>query len=82
MFPRDFSKKWKIAYIAFLAVFGIVVSIMKDYLITGFLLSSNIAFLIDPKRSTTHKVAQNALLGTAIILGCVHFYLRIKSARQ
>lgn len=58
MFPRDFSKKWKIAYIAFLAVVGIGGVIMKDYLITGFLLSSNIAFLIDPKRSKTHKVAR------------------------
>ena len=82
MFPRDLSKKWKIAYIAFLAVFGIGGVIMKEYLTTGYLLSSNIAFLIDRRRSTRHKVTQNALLGTAIILGCVHFYLRIKSARQ
>ena len=82
MFPRDLSKKWKIAYIAFLAVFGIGGVIIKDYLITGFLVSSNIAFLIDPKRSKTHKVVQNALLGTGIILAGVYFYLRIKSARQ
>jgi len=37
MLPRDFSKKWKIAYIAFLAVFGIAGVIMKDYLTTGYL---------------------------------------------
>jgi hypothetical protein len=82
MFPRDFSKKWKIAYIAFLAVFGIGGVILKDYLITGYLVSSNIAFLIDPKRSKTHKAVQNALLGTGIILAGVYFYLKIKSARQ
>ena len=80
MLARDFSKKWKIAYIAFLAVFGIGGVIMKDYLITGILLSGNIAFLIDPKRSKTHKMVQNSLLGTGIILACVYFYLRIKSA--
>ncbi len=82
MLARDFSKKWKIAYVAFLVVFGIGGVIMKDYLIPGILISSNVAALIDPKQSKTQKVARIALFSIAIILACVHFYFRIKSARQ
>lgn len=82
MFPRDFSKKWKIVWFVFLLLFGIGALIAKDYLMPGCLISFNIAFMLDPKRSNMQKVAHYALLSVAIILACVHYYLRIKSARQ
>lgn len=82
MLPRDSSKKWKIGWFVFLLLFGIGALIAKDYLIPGSLISGNIAFMLDPKRSNAQKYAHFALLSVAIILACVHFYLRIKSARQ
>lgn len=82
MFPRDFSRKWKVVYIAFLVLLGIGAVIMKDYWLPGAIISSNMVLLIDPKRSKTQKVAQLALFGITIILASVHFYIRIKTARQ
>ena len=82
MFPRDFSRKWKVVFIAFLVLLGIGAVTMKDYLIPGAIISSNMAFLMDPKRSKTQKVAQLALFGITILLASVHYYIRIKTARQ
>jgi hypothetical protein len=82
VFPRDVSRKWKVVYIAFLVFLGIGAVIMKDYLMPGAIISSNIGLLMDPKRSKTQLVAQLALFGLATILACVHFYMRIKTARQ
>ena len=82
MLPRDFSRKWKVVYIAFLALLGIGAVIMKDYWMPGAVISSNLVFLMDPERSKTQKVAQLALFGIAIILTLVYFYTRIKTARQ
>lgn len=75
-------KAWKKLYIIFLVLFGVVGIIMKDYLITGFLLSSNFAFLIDPKKSRTAKTSQLMLLCIAILSGCVYLYLKIRLAGQ
>ena len=75
-------RKWKIAYIAFLVVFGIGCVIMEDYLITGFLLSSNIAFLMNPTKSRAQEVGQLVLLSLAFVLGCVHFFLRVRARNQ
>ena len=82
MFPRDFSRKWKVVYIAFLVFLGIGAVIFKDYLMPAAVIASNITMLMDPKRSKTQKVAQLALFGITIILVSVHYYIRIKTARQ
>lgn len=82
MFPRDFSRKWKVVYITVLVLFGIGAVIAKDYWMPGAIISSNIGLLTDPKRSKTQLTAQLALFGLAIIFASVHFYIRIKTARQ
>lgn len=82
MFPRDFSRKWKVVFSAFLILFGIGGIIAKDYLTAGYLISISIGFLMDASRSKTQLVAQLALFGITIILASVHFYIRIKTARQ
>jgi hypothetical protein len=56
--------------------------IAKDYWLPGAIMSSNIGLLMDPRRSKTQQVAQLALFGITIILASVHFYIRIKTARQ
>ena len=75
-------KKWQMVYVVFLVLFGIGGIIMKDYLITGFLLSSNFAFLIDPKKSRAARTTQLVLMGIAILLCCLHFYYKVRAARQ
>lgn len=82
MLARDFSRKWKVVYIAFLVFLGIGAVIFKDYVIPGALIASGIGSLMDPKRSKTQLVVQIALFGLATILISVHFYMRIKTARQ
>jgi len=74
--------KWKKVYIAFLALFAIGGIIMKDYVVTGFLVTSNAAFLLEPKRSRRSKLAQLALLSIAIIVGAAYLYLKVKAAKE
>ena len=81
----DLYRRWKLSATAFLAAMGIVAVIIKDYpaiVLLLSLLSSNIAFLINPKESKAKKLAQVALLSVAIGGGCIYFYTRIKTARQ
>jgi hypothetical protein len=82
VFPRDSSRKWKVVYIAFLVLFGIGAAIMEEYVVPGAIIAGGIGSLMDSKRSKTQLVAQIALFGIATILISVHFYMRIKTARQ
>jgi hypothetical protein len=82
VFPRDFSLKWKVVFIVYLVLLAIGGVVFEDYVIPGALIASGIGYLMDPKRSKTQKVAQLALFGITIILASVHFYMRIKTARQ
>lgn len=75
-------KNWKKVYVAFLVLLGIGGIIMRDYLATGFLLSGNVAFLLDAKKSQRSKIGQLVLMSIAIILGGIYFYLRIKEAKK
>jgi hypothetical protein len=75
-------KKWKIVYVLVLVLFGIGGIIMKDYLITALLLSSNFVFLIDSKKSRNARITQLVLIGLAIVLGCLYFYFKVRAARQ
>ncbi len=75
-------KKWKMAYIFILVLFGVCGIALKEYLVTGFLLSSNIGFLIDAKKSRAGRTAQLVVLSIAVVLGCLYWYFRMKAAGQ
>jgi hypothetical protein len=81
MLMRDYPTKIKLLYGAFLVLLGVGGLIAGDYLIVGFLISTSVAYLIDPRRSKTHKTVHLALMILTIIFGCLYFYARIKSVR-